>query len=171
MLYYVLPNCSIALVPRVASMAIAMAAMQTYYFSFCGNLQTPLDYYRMMLNSTTQTPNPALPIYQLVRDPVTRFISALVSAQIAPADAVGKIGLLMQNDDHFRPQSQWQNTQAFQYETQIPQFCAAAGLPVPAVANDSVGAPTLTPAQTTGIQNLYASDVSFHNSLTAVSSS
>lgn len=164
MKYYVLPSCSIARNARVASQAIAQAAMQTFYPAFCIGLVTPADFWRMM----PVTNQPVSPTYILLRDPVTRFLSALNVYEMDVATALNKLPILMQNDEHFIPQSSFSYTIAFQYETQLAAFEAATGLTLP-VVNQSDVTQTLTSAQTMAIQQAYAADIALHTSIASAS--
>lgn len=161
MQYFVLPNCWVARNLRVASMAIAQASLQTFYPAFANNCVLPVDYWRTMPLTTT----PGSPTYILIRDPIARFLSALNVYEMDVGTGISRLPDLYQTDEHFMPQSGYNYTTAFQYETQLPQFCAATGLPSLPLVNQSDVTQTLTPEQTAYVQQVYAGDIALHASL------
>lgn len=160
MQFYILPNdVYIARNPRVASMAIAQAVMQTYYPLFTKNCLVPVDFY----NICPITDTPKGTILLLVRDPVDRFLSALAGSEKDVNSAINDLTTAkLGANDHFAEQSQYAQvaTNIFKYPDSLPDFLKAAGLssPLPIVNETTVVKATLTPAQLIKVQQFYSND-------------
>jgi hypothetical protein len=159
--YLILPNnIFIERNSRVASQAISMAVMQTFYPLFCKDLSSPAEYWHAA--PVTDLPPEDGTILMLVRDPVDRFLSAVSVGEITVAEALD--GLDKSNsitkDPHFEPQASDIATQIYKYPSELPEFCAAAGLPYPlSVVNESAEKEALTKEQKAAVEKYYAADV------------
>lgn len=169
--FYVLPNnVYIARNPRVASMAIAQAIMQTYYLLFTKNCLSPVDFWNIC--PTTETPTGT--ILLLVRDPIDKFLSAVAGAEINADDAIDNLDKGLGSNIHFDEQSKFASvaTNIYKYPEELPAFCKAAGLPfpLPFVNETTVDKAVLTPAQLIKLQQHYSTDEVLFASAVEVSS-
>lgn len=162
-MYFVLPNCSIVHNPRVAGMSIAQSVMKTFYPLFCSDEFSPADYLRIC----PKTDVPSAISLLLVRNPIDRFISSVVGAEIDVDIAVNGLGNGLELDLHFAPQSNFIATNSFSFDSGMVAFCTAAGLsyPLPIINKTRQEKPTLNDSQLAIVQEFYASDINLYNSL------
>ncbi len=180
--FLILPNCYIAKNAKVASSAIALSVLQTYYpdimykvdpinnqtFYPDGHYPTKVLFQARVpkIKSTTLDKD----VYLLVRNPVERFVSACCQIKRTDVDNilteminVDKVS----NDYHMLKQCSYCNcttakTIVYKYEN-IDKFVEAVGLkPLILIHETLEDKPTLTKEQENAINTYYADDMTLY---------
>lgn len=178
-----------ALNPKVATSSFARAIIKRYHTGIDEVILTakyPEGHNAdngQWQNMVPYRTNPDRPVICLVREPVTRFRSAMAQLGIDDVDAAieelhteaGAYGVApgtrvkLVDNVHFRPQTQFTGDPItyFKFPDQVDVAATALGLPLPLpVINDSNGVkPTLTPEQEAAVREFYAADVALWDSL------
>jgi hypothetical protein len=177
MFYQITPKYCFAVNPKVGCTSFSRAIVETHYpelFETARQNGVVPDNYPWILLSPLVTV-PDRPVVLLVRNPVDRFISAICQTKLPAAVALDCLlndgfyhfsnrskPTRLREDEHFRPQSRLvtANTTVLLFPDQIQIAANLLQLgALPHLNQNLHGKPTLTAAQTSQVNYLYAADL------------
>jgi hypothetical protein len=174
MTYIKIPNLDISFlwIPRTASHAISKALLETYWPEKLAKAERfpcpegTLPPYQIFLPETGKPETKT--IVGLLRDPVERFRSACARTNHTAAEGIAAAST---TDGHFKPASliaNGNNVTWFKFPDHLEEFCAAVGVPVPAVLNESETGtkPTLTAEELEQVTTTYSDDIALFEAAT-----
>jgi hypothetical protein len=172
--YVKIPNSDISFlwIPRTASHAISKALLATYWpeklarAEITNQPEGMIPPYQIFLPETRKPETRT--IVGLLRDPVERFRSACARTNHTAAEGIAAAST---PDGHFKPASAIANGNKvtwFKFPAHLEEFCAAVGIPVPAVLNESETGtkPTLTAEELEQVTTTYSDDIAFFEAAT-----
>lgn len=191
-IYFITPNYSLALIPKVGCSSISRAvikAFQPQEENLIINAAYPdggsPDNTRWQMLARTEK-EPSKQVLAIIRDPVERFKSAIAQMHISDVDAtidslINGTKILcgtnvqrevnLSKNGHFVPQIMWLNetSKLYKFPDHINDAALEVGLqtPIPTINRNSFPKPNLTQAQIDQILQIYAEDVALYNSITS----
>lgn len=189
MKYYILPNTGyVSLVGKVGCSSTALAILKAYYPDIYADLCSAAYHFPdgysadnwLWQGKVPKTETPTGQVYQLVREPVARFLSAMVQVQqsrefanISVDDAIAQLQAAgpLAGNFHFWKQTPYtqsgQPTKLYRFPDQLQTFATDTGLlwPYPEINAARLPKPVLSADQQAAVTAFYADDVALFGSI------
>lgn len=191
MIYFITPNYSVAFIPKAGCSTLSrcvIKAFQPHEERLIVNGAYPTGHgpdTTMWQGFAKKEKYPTRPTLALIREPVSRFISAMSQMGLLDVDLaldsmrnstpIEKQGpqhtrtLVLSKNQHFVPQIKWvhPDTKLYRFPDHLTEAAAEIGfaLPLPTINTATRPKPTLTPAQEEAVQQFYAEDITLYDSI------
>lgn len=188
MMYFITPNYSVALIPKSGCSTLSRCVIK----SFQPQQETLIQYAAypegkdpdttMWHSYAKKEKLPTKPTLAMIREPVSRFVSAMAQVGLSDVDAAldslvngtevqGRRRMLRLNrNEHFTPQIRWvhPDTKLYKFPEHLNEAATEIGfsLPLPVVNAAVRPKPTLTQTQTEAVEQYYSEDIALFNSIT-----
>lgn len=192
MIYFITPNYSVALIPKAGCSTLARCVIKTFqpheerlivngaYPEGKGPDTT------MWQRFAKKERHPSRPTLALIREPVSRFLSAMSQVGLTDVDAAldSLINgtpiekqtprhirtIVLNKNNHFIPQIQWihPDTKLYKFPQHLNEAATEIGfsLPLPTINTATRPKPVLNESQIQIVQQYYAEDIVLYNSIT-----
>ena len=188
MMYFITPNYSVALIPKSGCSTLSRCVIK----SFQPQQETLIQYAAypegkgpdttMWHSYAKKEKLPTKPTLAMIREPVSRFVSAMAQVGLSDVDAAldslvngtevqGRRRMLRLNrNEHFTPQIRWvhPDTKLYKFPEHLNEAATEIGfsLPLPVINAAVRPKPTLTQTQTEAVEQYYSEDIALFNSIT-----
>lgn len=190
--YFITPNYSVAFIPKVGCSTLARCVIKSFQ-SHEEHLIINGAYPEGKGPDTTmwqgfakKERNPSRPTLALIREPVSRFLSAMSQLGLTDVDAAldslnngtpiekqtlrNTRTIVLNKNSHFIPQIQWvhPDTKLYKFPEHLNEAATEIGfsLPLPVINAAVRPKPTLTQTQTEAVEQYYSEDIALFNSIT-----
>jgi hypothetical protein len=191
MMYFITPNYSVALIPKAGCSTLSrcvIKAFQPHEENQIVNGAYPEGQgpdTTMWQGFVKKQRYPTMPTLALIREPVSRFCSAMAQIGLLDVDAALDSMLngtpiqkqtprftrtiFLNKNHHFLPQIKWvhPDTKLYRFPDHLNEAATEIGfaLPLPAINIASRPKPTLTTEQEDAVRAFYAEDITLYNSI------